>query len=150
MSEGLDESLLKVNDTLRSLNDKITPSIILAVALSNGFISAFITTGYLGSSSISAESFTFGLFIWQFIVTCFLSAKYVNLTTEYLHKFVLCGVIGYAVQWQCFGMYVEKVEPVMGNGFGAAMFFYFCALGLKYCFSGNAKTSENEIVKTSP
>ena len=147
MTDKTDELFLKVNVQLKNLNEKITPNIILSVALLNGFILGFITTGFLGQSSISIQSFTFVLFIWQFIVICFFSAKYVELTTAYLHKFAMCGVIGYAFQWQTFGMYADgydkellkSIEPIIDNGFGTFMFFYFCFLGLKYCFSDNPR-----------
>jgi hypothetical protein len=146
-----DEVFLKINDLLRNLSDKITPNIILFVALTNGVILGFITTGYLGASSIPIKSFTFILFIWQFVIICFFSAKYVNLTTAYLHKFAMCGVIGYAFQWQTFGMYaasydaelLKSITPLQENGFSTALFFYFCFLGVKYCFSGNNQTTGN-------
>ena len=151
MSDKADEAFLKANDALSSLSDKITPDIILSVALLNGFILAFITTGYLGASSISIQSFTFVLFIWQFVIICFFSSKYVNLTTAYLHKFGMCGVLGYAIQWQLFGMYAvsydtelaKNIQPIIEKEFGIFMFFYFCFIGLKYCFANNLKSSES-------
>lgn len=150
MTEKTDELFLKINDGLRNLSDKITPNIILFVALLNGFILGFITTGFLGASSISIQSFTFVLFIWQFVIICFFSAKYVSMTTAYLHKFAMCGVVGFSFQWQVFGMYASKydaelfknIQPLMDNGFSSILFFYFCFLGVKYCFSGNLQSSE--------
>ncbi len=150
MTEKTDEVFLKVNDQLRNLSDKITPNIILFVALFNGFVLGFTTTGYLGESSVTIQSLNFFLIIWQFVIICFFSAKYVDLTTAFLHKFTMCGVIGFAVQWQIFGMYVisyepelsRNIQPIIDNSFGKFMFFYFCFLGMKYCFSGNQHTSD--------
>lgn len=146
MAIKTDELFLKINDQLKNLNDRITPDVILSVALLNGFILGFITTGYLGNSTISVQSFTFVLFVWQFAIICFFSAPYVSMTTEYMHKFGMSGVIGYAFQWQTFGMYVVKyepdikMEPIVDNGFGVFLFFYTCFLVVKYCFSGNVQT----------
>ncbi len=145
MSEKTDETLLKINEVLRALTDKITPNVVLFIALLNGFIVGFATTGYLGAASISVKSLTFGLIVWQFIVICIFSAKYITLTLDYLNKFFLTAVIGFGGHWQVFGMYAKEfdpvllkdIEPIVENGFGVFMFSYFFMMGLKYCFSGN-------------
>lgn len=148
-----DEVLTGINIFLSSTTDRITPNVILFVTAVNGFILGFLTTGYLGNNSMGIFSFPFWLFIEQFVVICFFSSRYVDLTTEYLTKFFLAGVIGYYIQWQSFGVYVAKyeprmmihIQPVLEGGSGNFIFILFLVMGLKHCFSGNEIKKENKI-----
>ncbi len=147
MNEKTDELLLKVNEVLRGLTDRITPNVILSIALLNGFVVGFATTGYLGEASISIKSLNFALIVWQFVVICVFSAKYITLTIIYLNKFFLMAVVGFGGQWQIFGMYAEEydsvmllnIQPIFQNGFGTFIFAYFCLMAIKHGFSGNQK-----------
>lgn len=141
----IDEFLLKFNESIRTLDKKITPNVVLFVAMFNGLLIGLATTGYLGDNSIAMKSITFALIIWQFVLICFFSAVHVNLTAEYLNKFILSAGIGFSVQWQGFGMYVasfepdlvKNIQPIIENNFGIVFGGYIFLLLIKYCFSGN-------------
>ena len=140
----LDEGLAGFNIFLSTTTDRITPNTILLVTMVNGFILGFLTTGYLGEKSMGIFSFPFWLFVEQFVVICFFSARYVNLSTEYLNKFFLSAVIGFALQWQLFGLWVQNYEPKNDNiapmfegGFQTFIMGYLGLLGLIYCFKDN-------------
>lgn len=137
---------------LSTSTDRITPNIVLLVTLINGFILGFLTTGYLGESSMGIFSFQFWLFVEQFVVICFFSARYVNLTTEFLNKFFLSALIGFSVQWQSFGLWVAKyepentlIEPLVDPGFATFILGYAGFLLGKYCFSGNEVEEQTKI-----
>lgn len=152
----LDESLVSINNFLTALTERINPNTILGVAMVNGFILGLVTTGYLGANSVSTTSWNFGLIIWQFAVICVFSSKYIKLSTEYLVKFFLAVVIGYHVQWQIFGIYVENnepeklkfIEPFMSNNNGNFIFVLFFLMGVKYCFSGNVTKEQEPLIDT--
>ena len=145
MTENTDDLLLKINEYLRGITDKITPNVVLSIAMINGFVVGFATTGYLGVASISIQSLNFALIVWQFVVICVFSAKYITLTLGYLNKFLMAAVMGFGGQWQVFGMYAEKydaemfknIQPIFDNGFGTFIFAYFCVIVAKHSFSGN-------------
>jgi hypothetical protein len=149
----VDEVLTNINIFLSTTTDRITPNVILFVTAFNGFILGFLTTGYLGLNSMGIFSFPFWLFIEQFVVICFFSSRYVDLTTEYLTKFFLAGVIGYYVQWQSFGVYVAEyepemlkhIQPVLEGGSGNFIFILFLIMGVKHCFSGNEVKQRTKI-----
>lgn len=149
----VDEYLTSATIFLTTTTDKITPNTILFVTMVNGFALGYLTTGFLGESSMDVSSLEGGFFIWQFVLTCILTSKYVNMTTEYLGKFFLAGVIGYYVQWQVFGTYAEKydvemlklIEPVIPGGSGNFIFILFFIMGIKHCFSGNELKQETKI-----
>lgn len=148
-----DEILTSLNIFLSTTTDRITPNIILTVTMINGFILGFLTTGYLGSNSMGIFSFPFWLFIEQFVVICFFSSRYVNLTTEYLTKFFLSGVMGYYFQWQSFGYYAQNydpklfktIQPIMDGGSGTFIFILFFIMGAKHCFTNNEIKKETKI-----
>lgn len=145
-----DEFLSTINIFLSSTTDRITPNIILFVTMVNGFILGFLTTGYLGAQSMGVFTLTFWLFVEQFVVICFFSSKYVNLTTGYLNKFFLSAVIGFGLQWQAFGLYavgtdIKTIEPLVDHGFATFMFGYFGLMMTKYCFTGNETKHETKI-----
>ena len=147
------EVLSSVNIFLSTTTDRITPNIILLVTMANGFGFGFLTTGYLGTDSMGVFSFLFWFFIWQFVLTCFLTSRHVNLTTEYLTKFFLVAVMGYYAQWQIFGYYVAKyepkmvkfIEPVFEGGSGNFIFILFFIMGFKHCFNNNEVKNETKI-----
>ena len=145
-----DEVLSTINIFLSTTTDRITPNIILFVTMINGFILGYLTTGYLGKESMGVFTFPFYLFVEQFVVICFFSSRYVNLTTGYLNKFFLSAVIGFGLQWQAFGVYaqgteIKTIEPLVDSGFATFMFIYFGAMMTKYCFSGNELKQETKI-----
>jgi len=138
MKDKADDAIQGVNDFLRSATDNITPNTILIVALFNGFLIGLVTTGYLGDSSVPVKSGTFGLIIWQFVIVCFLTARYVDYTTNYLAKFFICGATGYYWQWQAFAMLWPNKEfapPFGDSGFGYILIT--SAVILSQCFKGN-------------
>lgn len=149
MNEKTDELLLRANEFLNSTTAKITPNVVLLIALLNGFIIGFTTTGYLGGASIEVKSLNFGLIVWQFIIICIFSARYVTLTVSYLNKFAFTGVSGFFIQWQTFGMYAQEfdalmlkdIQPIISNGFGVFVMSWALLMILKYCFSGNEQTN---------
>ena len=151
-----DEILSTINIFLSTTTDRITPNIILLVTMANGFGFGFLTTGYLGKDSMGVFTFLFWFFVWQFVLTCFLTSRHVNLTTEYLTKFFLAAVIGYYVQWQVFGIYVAKhepemvkfIEPAFDGGSGNFIFILFLIMGVSHCFSGNELKNETKIDMT--
>jgi len=151
-----DEFLVWINVFLSSTADRITPNIILLVTMANGFGFGFLTTGYLGSDSMGVFSFLFWFFIWQFVLTCFLTSRHINLDTGYLVKFFLVAVIGYYLQWQIFGYYVVSYEPSMmryiqpafDSHSGNFIFILFVIMGINHCFSGNKTKAENRIDMT--
>ena len=150
-----DEALAGINIFLSTTVDRITPNTVLMVTMVNGFILGFLTTGYLGENSMGIFSFQFWLFVEQFVVICFFSAKYVNLTVEFLNKFFLSAVIGFSLQWQLFGLWIEKYEPKNGNmeplvdaGFATFVLGYAGFMLAKYCFSGNEVKQEETINMT--
>lgn len=146
------EVLSSVNIFLSTATDRITPNIILGVTMMNGFILGFLTTGYLGVDSMGIFSFPFWLFVEQFVVICFFSSRYVDLTTEYLNKFFLIAVIGFSVQWQLFGLYVQyyepeikTLEPLVDAGFATFVLGYAGAMLTKYCFANNEVKNETKM-----
>lgn len=146
MIEKTDEAVRTVNDFLRTVTNGITPNIILLVALFNGFVIGLVTTGYLGESSVSVRSGTFGLIVWQFVIVCILTARYVDYTTSYLSKFFICGATGYYWQWQIFAMAwpTESFSPPFGDsGFG--YIFITSVVILSQCFKGNNKNTGGNI-----
>lgn len=146
MINKTDDALQGVNDFLRTMTDRITPNIILIVALFNGFLIGLVTTGYLGGSSVPVKSGTFGLIIWQFVIVCFLTARYVDYTTNYLSKFLICGATGYYWQWQIFAMLwaTESFQPPFGDsGFGYILIT--SVVILSQCFKGNTRNRQGNL-----
>ena len=148
MIEKTDDALQGVNDFLRSITDRITPNVVLTVAIVNGFLIGLATTGYMGEQSLSVWSLSFFLILWQLAVICIFSSRYIDLTTNYLNKFVVCIAIGYVWQWQFFGMWADKftdiqtIEPPIDNGAIGVMFGYFTLMFLfGYCFRGNRRNT---------
>jgi hypothetical protein len=150
MINKLDESLEGVNEFFKSITNRITPNKILFVTLLNGIFLGLITTGFLGDKSISVYSFTFLLFIWQFFVICVFSSSHVNFNAAYLQKFIWIGVIGYAIQWQTFGMIAveykleaaKTIAPIINHPFGNILFTLGCLYGMVACFKGNKSRLE--------
>ncbi len=148
-----DEILSTINVFLSTTTDRITPNTILFVTMINGFILGYLTTGYLGDKSMGMFTLPFGLFVEQFVVICLFSARYVNLTTEYLNKFFLSATIGFGLQWQVFGLYavgtdIKTIEPLVDSGFATFVFIYFGLMMTKYCFTGNETKQETKINMT--
>jgi len=147
MIEKTDDALQGVNDFLRTLTDKITPNVVLAVALINGFIIGLVTTGYMGEKSLEVLSLTFFLILWQLLLLCVFSSRYIELTTSYLNKFIVSIAIGYIWQWQFFGMWavwynpeITTIKPPIDNTVAGVMFGYATVmLLLGYCFRNNRK-----------
>lgn len=153
MIEKSDDALASVNDFLRTLTDRVTPNIVLVIAIVNGFIIGLATTGYLGEMSLSVSSLPFALIIWQLVIICVFSSRYIDLTTGYLNKFIICGVIGYVWQWQFFGMYanafapeITTITPPMENGVISMILGYFSIMFLfGYCLKGNKKNTGSKV-----
>ena len=72
MIEKTDDALQGINDFLKTLTNRITPNVVLAVVILNGFIIGLVTTGYLGNKSLAVQSLSFLLIIWQLIIICIL------------------------------------------------------------------------------
>ncbi len=147
MIEKTDDALQGINDFLKTLTNRITPNVVLAVVILNGFIIGLVTTGYLGNKSLAVQSLSFLLIIWQLIIICIFSSRYIELTTSYLNKFVVSGAIGYIWQWQFFGMWansfnpeITTINPPMENTVVGFMFGYATIMILfGYCFKNNKK-----------
>jgi hypothetical protein len=148
MIEKTDDALGGINDLLRSLADRITPSTILIITIVNGFALGLLTTGFLGDKSIGVSSLSFALFIWQFLVIFVLSSRHIDLSTTFMNKFVVSGMFGFVWQWQAFGMIAKNfypgmtsIEPLMDHPLIVFMFGYLTIMILVgYCFKGNIKT----------
>lgn len=139
-----DDVLANINDFLRRATDRITPNVVLLVAIFNGGLIGLTTTGFMGESSLSVKSLSFFLIIWQFGLVCFFSARYVDLTVDYLNKFGLCGFVGFFWQWQLFGMMSDvktitppAEHPVVVAFLAYATFFFL----LGYCFRNTRKNA---------
>lgn len=151
MIEKTDDALQSVNDILKNITDRITPNIVLTVAIVNGFLIGLATTGYMGEQSLSVWSLSFFLILWQLLVICVFSSRYIELTTNYLNKFVVCIAVGYVWQWQFFGMWanrfnpeIKTISPPIDNSAIGVMFGYFTLMFLfGYCFRGNRKNKGN-------
>jgi len=149
MIEKTDDALQGINDFLRTLTDRITPNVVLMVSAVNGFLVGLATTGYLGEKSLAVWSLSFFLIIWQLLVICIFSSRYIELTTSYFNKFIVSGAIGYIWQWQFFGMWVNEfhpeittISPPMENTVIGLMFGYFTIMILYgYCFKNNKKNT---------
>ena len=147
MIEKTDDALQGVNDFLKTLTNRITPNVVLAVAILNGFIIGLVTTGYLGNKSLSVQSLSFLLIIWQLIIICIFSSRYIELTTGYLNKFFICGLFGFIWQWEIFGtiainFYPEltTITPIMDHGLVVFTLAYLTLQILfGYCFKNNKK-----------
>ena len=138
-----DDGLNTINEFLKSATDKIGPNFVLFVALLNGALIGLVTTGFLGESSISVRSATFFLIIWQFILTCILTARYVDYTINYLGKFLISAMTGYYWQWQFFAMFwpTESFKPPFGDsGFGYILVLSIVILS--QIFKGNVRNTK--------
>lgn len=153
MIDKTDNALNSVNDFLKTVTDRITPNVVLLISIVNGFLIGLATTGYLGDKSLAVWSLSFFLIIWQLLVICVFSSRYIELTTSYLNKFIVSGAIGYIWQWQFFGMYaiwdnpdITTIVPPMENKAIGFMFGYFTLMILAgYCFKGNKKNTSAKL-----
>lgn len=147
VTDKTDDALQGFNDFLKSIGDKVTPNVILVIVIINSFLLGVLTTGFLGDKSIEAMSLSFFLFIWQFAAIFVLSSRHVDLTTNYLIKFYICGLLGFIWQWEIFGQIAKKwypeiksISPIMGH----PLVVFMCAnltimVIFGFCFRGNEK-----------
>lgn len=156
VTDKTDDALQGFNDFLRSIGDKVTPNTILMIVIINSFSLGLLTTGFLGDKSIETLSLSFILFIWQFAAIFVLSSRHVDLTTSYLIKFYICGLLGFIWQWEIFGQIAKKwypeirtIEPIMGH---SLIIFAFANITLMvifgYCFKGNSKNTNKGNIYT--
>lgn len=149
VTDKTDDALQSFNDLLRSIGDRVTPNTILMIVIINSFSLGVLTTGFLGDKSIETLSLSFILFIWQFAAIFVLSSRHVDLTTSYLIKFYICGLLGFIWQWEVFGQIAKKwypeimtIEPIMGH---SLIIFAFANITIMvifgYCFKGNHRNS---------
>lgn len=149
----IDEHLTGLNLFLSSLVGKITPNIILCIALINGFAFGLVTTGYLADQTVDALSPVSLLIVWQFIITSVLSSQRIKLNTKYLTRFFIAIVLGYYTQWQVFGSYVQNydpekvqyIKPVVEGASGNFIFFMFFVMGASHCFSDKDSKIESTM-----
>ncbi len=149
VTDKTDDALQGFNDLLRSIGDKVTPNTILLIVIVNSFSLGLLTTGFLGDKSIETLSLSFILFIWQFAAIFVLSSRHVELTTAYLGKFYMCGLLGFIWQWEIFGQIAQKwypeiktIAPIMGHPlvvFASVNLTLLVIFG--YCFRGNKKNT---------
>jgi len=137
--EKIDEKLIAANAKFRELAQKINTTVAIVIILSNGFLVALATTGYLAEDTVSLYSLAGSLYIWQFLITVFSLTCLIYPTTSLFMKFFISGVLGYSMQWQVFASVwpTESFQPIVDNGFASFLFVLGCLGGLKYCFTGN-------------
>lgn len=154
MINKTDEALEGLNNFLKTITNRITPNVVLVIAIVNGFLIGLATTGYMEDKSLSIFSLSFFLIIWQLFIICIFSSRYIDLTTNYLNKFFLSGCIGYIWQWQFFGMWanefrpeIKTISPPIENVAVGIMMGYFSLMFLfGYCFKGNKKNSRQDNI----